>query len=80
MQSCHLRSSSHEKYICSGPSFEDPREVGIIRDDRGGMKGVGPPDKGAESFLEAPLTTRHEKPMEVSSVEMRGKVPLDHMA
>lgn len=41
---------------------------------------MGLSDNGAEPFLESPLKTRHETPVEVRSVEMREKVTLGQKA
>lgn len=41
---------------------------------------MGLPDNGAEPFHESSLKIRHEKPMKVRSVEMRGDITLGQMA
>ena len=38
------------------------------------------PDNGIEPFLESSLKIKHEKPMKVRSVEMRGDISLGQMA
>lgn len=41
---------------------------------------MGLPDNGVEPFHESSLKIRHEKPMKVRSVEMRGDITLGQMA